>query len=80
MRALKTGERHFTSKPSQHPSSSRRKRSSRTSSELKSLEECLASEKMEKKREESGRKGEKEAAAKLPPAHCIADVQEVKLI
>ena len=52
---LKTGDRALPLNPSQHPSSSRRKRSSQTSSELSSSEGCLAAE----KGRENERKGRK---------------------
>ena len=70
MRALKTEDRQFTSNPSQHPSSSRRMRSSQASSELSSSEECLVAEKMEKKgkENEAGKKretGELKASLKI---------------
>ena len=67
MRALRTEDRQFTSNPSQQPFSSRRKRSSRTSSELSSSEECLAAEKMEEKRKKikQREKGELKASPKI---------------
>ena len=45
MRALKTEDRALPPNPNQQPSSSRRKRSSQTSSDLSFSEECLAAEK-----------------------------------
>ena len=53
MHALKIEDCKFTTNPSQQPSFSRRKRSSQTSSELSSSEECLVAEKMEKKGKEN---------------------------
>ena len=67
MRALKTEDRQFTSNPSQQPSSSRRKRSSQTSSELSSLEECLVAKKIERKgkENEAEKMGELKASPKI---------------
>ena len=72
MRALKIEDRQFTSNPSQHSSSSKKKRSSQASSELSSSEECLVAEKG-RENERNWRK--EEAAAKLLPALCIAEVK-----
>ena len=60
IRALKTGDRALPPNPSQQPSSSRRKRSSQTSSELSSLEECLAGEKGRENKRKRRKTGELE--------------------
>ena len=60
IRELKTGDRALPPNPSQQPSSSRRKRSSQTSSELSSLEECLAGEKGRENKRKRRKTGELE--------------------
>ena len=67
MPTLKTEDRQFTSNSSQHPSSSRRKRSSQPSFELSSSKECLVAEKGREKE----RKWEKGGSSDETTSHRL---------